>query len=63
MAVDISVSRCSIMLMDSEMSTLFLVQVTVVAGPPEDTQVRVLDAKLYSIGEVIVGIPMTDLYK
>ena len=57
MAVNISISRCCWVAVDCEMGTLSLVQVTVVAGPPEEMQVRVLDAKSCSIGEVIVGIP------
>ncbi len=54
MAVAIFVSRCCV---DCEMGKLSLVQVTVVAGPPEEMQVRVLDAKLYSIGKVMLGRP------
>ena len=38
------------------MGESFLVQVTVVAGPPEEMQVKVLVAKSYS-NEVIVGKP------
>ena len=38
---------------ESEMRTLSLLQVTVVAGPPVETHVRVLEVKLYSIGELV----------
>ena len=55
MAVAISVSRCC--WVDCEMGALSLVQVTVVAGPPEEMQVRVGDGELYTIGEVILGMP------
>ena len=41
---------------------LSLVQVTVVAGPPEEMQVRVLDAKTCSIGEVTFGIPASTMH-
>ncbi len=57
MAVDVSVSRCCWVAVDCEMGTLSLVQVTVVAGPPEEMQVRVLDTKSCSIGAVMLGIP------
>ena len=48
MAVGISVSCCCWVAVDREigMGTLSLVQVTVVAGPPVEMQVRVLDTKL-----------------
>ena len=55
MAVDVSVSRCCWVDVDCEMGTLSLVQVTVVAGPPEEMQVRVLDTKLYSIDGEMSG--------
>ncbi len=61
MAVAVSVSRCCWVDVDCEMGTLSLVQVTVVAGPPEEMQVRVLDVKLYSIGSVMLGIPKNAL--
>ena len=57
MAVDVFVTCCCWVAVDCEMGTPSLVQVTVVAGPPEETQVRVLDAKLCSIGELITGAP------
>ena len=44
---------------ESEMRTLSLLQVTVVAGPPVETQVRVREEKLYSIGESTRGVPET----
>ena len=53
MAVDVLINRCSCVAMGS---TLFCLQVTIVAGPPEVMQVRVLDVKLYSI-EDILGAP------
>ena len=57
MAVGISVSCCCWVAVDCEMRTPFLLQVTVVAGPPEEMQVRVLDKKSCSI-EVIIGAPV-----
>ena len=42
---------------ESEMRTLSLLHVTVVAGPTVETQVRVLKMKLYSMGESMRGIP------
>lgn len=42
---------------DNDTLVLSFVQVTSVAGPPEDTQVRVFDSARYSIGDVIVGTP------
>ena len=42
---------------ESEMRTLSLLQVTVVAGPPVETQVRVLEEKLYSMTELTRGMP------
>ncbi len=57
MAVDVSVSRCCWVDGDCEMGTLSLVQVTVVAGPPEEMQVRVLDPKSDSTGAVMLGRP------
>ena len=42
---------------ESEMRTLSLLQVTVVAGPPVETQVRVREEKSYSIGELTRGMP------
>ena len=56
MVFDVSVSRCCWVAVDWGMRAPFLLQVTVVAGPPEEMHVRVLDAKSYSI-EVIVGAP------
>ena len=41
------------MVVDSETEPPFLVQVTVVAGPPEEMQVRVLDVMLYVSDEVV----------
>ena len=40
---------------DPETEPPFLVQVTVVAGPPEEMQVRVLVVKSYVIGVLIVS--------
>ncbi len=48
------------MVVDSETENLFLVQVTVVAGPPEEMQVRVLDAMSYVSGEVMGRPVMID---
>ena len=42
---------------ESEMRTSSLLQVTVVAGPPVETQVRVLKEKLYSMMELTRGRP------
>ena len=41
------------MVVDSETEPPFLVQVTAVAGPPEEMQVRVLDAMSYVSDEVM----------
>ena len=58
MAVDISVSCCCWVAVDCEMRTLSLVQVTVVAGPSEEMQVKVLDAKSYMMSDMTVGWPV-----
>ena len=58
MAVETSVKCWRLVDCDSEMRPLSLLQVTVVAGPPVETQVRVLEVKLYSMGESVRGIPM-----
>ena len=58
MAVDISVSCCCWVAADSEIGTLSLVHVTLVAGPLEEMQVRVLDSKSYVIADMIVGWPV-----
>ena len=55
MAVETSVSCCCWVDLDGEMTTLSLVQVTAVAGPPEEMQVSVLEAKSLAIDEVILG--------
>ena len=57
MAVDVSVSCCCWVAVDSEIGTLSLVQVTVVAGPPEDMQVRVPNSKSCSSDELMLGLP------
>ncbi len=58
MAVDIFVSRCCWVAVDCEVKEGSFVQVTVVAGPPEEMQIRVLDAKSYSIDGAILGEPV-----
>ena len=55
MAVETSVNFCCWVALDSEIRALFLAQVTVVAGPPEEMQVRVLEAKLCVIDVLIVS--------
>ena len=57
MAVGILVSRCCWVAVDCVIRKPSLLHVTVVAGPPEEMHVRVLDAKSYSI-EVIIGAPV-----
>ena len=48
MAVDISVNCC--FMVEFEAGELLLVHVAVVAGPPVEMHVRVLEVKSYSIG-------------
>ena len=55
MAVTVSITSCC--WVDCEMAALFLVQVTVVAGPPEEMQVKVLVANSYSNEVILVGKP------
>ena len=58
MEVAVSVSCCCWVAKDCEMAAWSFVQVTVVAGPPEEIQVRVLDSKSYSMGDMILAIPV-----
>ena len=55
-----SVSSCCLVARDSGTGEPSLLQVTVVAGPPEEMQVRVPDAKSYS-KESISGIPIDNV--
>ena len=45
---------------DSNTGSLFLVQVTVVAGPLEEMQVRVLDVMLY-VSDEVMGPPVMSI--
>ena len=58
MAVEMSVSCCCVVDRESEMGTLSLLQVTSVAGPPVEMQVRVLEVKLYWSDELTLGTPI-----
>ena len=58
MAVDISVSCCCWLAVDGEMVTSSLVQLTVVAGPSEEMQVKVLDAKSCIMSDMTIGRPV-----